>query len=341
MAKASANVRSTKSDESAAKTPSPKLTREWHKPPSDWIPIGRAVFRFGIADSDSSTAAETSGTSASLSSIEALKQWRSGDRVSIRELANNKAKPPSLGEITELLQDKTHARTVDIDQENGNFTFCFDLPGGGASAYRVTPWVLLAMPEAPLTVDPRIEAEALFNTEGLVRISDEEAAHQAQQNERVREAIGLVWRRYMLRAFDRAVSAGRVALYARMHTPVAPLRRLPADVWPILEVLDWQHGIARDPEGAIYYSIHAASTVPAASPKQKIIIADENAATKALAEELKLKPAMSFREASSWYKSFGFWTSERRFRGLVLPNARELAGLPRLGRPGRKKNLSY
>jgi hypothetical protein len=335
MAEASANNRSTQSDGSATETSSPKLTREWHKPPSDWIPLGRAVFRFGIGDPDSSTASETPSTSAPLFSIEAFEQFRRGDGASIREVANYEPKPPSLEGLTELLQDKTQASSVEIDQEAGRFRFGFLVPGGGASVSAL-PWD----PDVPVAIDPRIEAEALFNKEGLVRISDEVAAHAARQNKAVREAVGLVWRRYMLPAFDRAVSAGRVALYARMQSPVAPLKRLPADVWPILQVLDWHYGIARDPEGAIYYSIHADCTVPAASPKQKSILADEKAATKGLAEELKLEPTMSFSEAFSWCMSLGFRVSERRFRGVVWPNARELAGLPPRGKPGPKKKSS-
>jgi hypothetical protein len=333
MAKTLKYAHSTKSGQSAAKASSLPSDSESAAPTADWIPIGRAVFRFGIADSDSSTAAETPAIGASLFSIEAFKQSRSGDGASIREIANYKPKPPSLEELTEFLQDKTQARWVEIDQEAGRFGFGFVVPGGGATAQSAVPWD----PDVPVAIDPRIEAEALFNKVGLVRVGDEHAAHAVRQNKAVREAIGLVWRRYMLPAFDRAVSAGRVALYARVQSPAAPLKRLPADVWPILKVLDWQYGIARDLEGTIYYSIHAAGTLPAASPRQKSIIADEKAATRALAKQLELNPDMTWDEALSICKSLQFRISLRGFEHHVWPDAREKAGLPRKAPPGRKK----
>ena len=72
MAKDSVNVRSTKS--SAAKASSPKSKSEWLEPQGGWIPIGRAVFRFGIADLDSSTTSETPPGSADLFSRDAFEQ---------------------------------------------------------------------------------------------------------------------------------------------------------------------------------------------------------------------------------------------------------------------------
>jgi hypothetical protein len=332
MAKDSVNVRSTKS--SAAKTSSSKSSSEWREPEADWIPIGRAVFRFGIAKSDSSPTAETPSNGIAFFSREAFEQSRKREGGSSPNIANYDPEPPSLVELTKLLQEKTHAREVEIGQEGGHFWFSFDLTRGGSSTMGGAPWAILAK---PVTIDPRIEAEALFNKEGLVRISDEKAAEGARQFDAVRKATGLVWRQYMLPAFGRAVSVGGVALYARMQSPSAPLKRLPADIWPILDVLDWQYGIARDLEGAIYYSVHAVSTFPATSPKQRSTIADEKAATNALAQQLKLNPDMTRAEALLRCKSSNHRVSNRGVLNRIWPRARELAGLSAQAPPGRKE----
>jgi hypothetical protein len=60
----------------------------------------------------------------------------------------------------------------------------------------------------------------------------------------------------MLRAFDRAVSTGAAVLYARTQTVAADFERLPADVWALLDVVDWQDGVAFAPDGTAYWSIH-------------------------------------------------------------------------------------
>ena len=92
---------------------------------------------------------------------------------------------------------------------------------------------------------------------GLVRVGDEEAAIGLREHGAVRRATGLVWRQYMLREFDRAVAANEIALFARVGSAIAPFKALPSDVWPLLTILDWQNAIARDPEGLLFYSLHA------------------------------------------------------------------------------------
>ena len=325
----------TKSSQSAEKTSSAKSKQEWSEPLADWIPIGRAVFRFGIAEPESGATTETPAKGPGPFSRQAFEQSRDSERAS--SLANDEPKPPSLEELTQVLQRKTHARKVEIDQEGGTFRFSFDVPGGGAWVYGVTPWVLLAMPDTSLTVHPRIEAEALFNTEGLVRISDEEAAYQARQNKSAREATGLVWRRYMLSAFDRRVSAGDAIIYARVGSATEPLRRLPSDLWPQLDVMDWQHGNALDPAGALYFSLHAADA-PLASTKQQSIVKDEKKAIAALADELRGNNDLRKADAMSLLDSMNLRVSARRFQSHVWPNAREIAGLPSLAPPGRKSS---
>jgi hypothetical protein len=330
--KDSVNVPPIKS--SSAKASSRKSKSEWPEAQGGWIPIARAVFRFGIADIDASTTSETPPRAVGLFSPDAFESREGASGIN---LAKYETKPPSLGDLAQLLQEKTHAREVEIDQEDGRFIFGFDLPGGGASVYGVTPWVLLAMPEAPLAIDPRVEAEALFNKEGLVRISDEDAEYAAQQNRAVRDATSLVWRQYMLRAFDRSVAEGRVKLYARVQSPLAPFLQLPKDLWARLDVVEWQHGVARDSEGTVYYSLHADDSSQKTSAAQSNIVADESAATKALAAELKRNLGMSREQASSWCKANKYQISGRGFLNRVWPDARIKAGLPSRASAGRKR----
>jgi hypothetical protein len=54
------------------------------------------------------------------------------------------------------------------------------------------PWAIIEEPrETAASFDPRLNAEALFNTEGFVRIDDEEAVSHAEQLDAVRKATGL------------------------------------------------------------------------------------------------------------------------------------------------------
>lgn len=340
MANDSTDDDTTESRQPAAKTPLPKS--EWDEPEADWFPIGRAVFRFGIADPDSSATGETPPTGANLFSVEAFEQSRKRQGGSIPKIANYEPTPPSLEELTKVLQKNTHAREVEIDQEACCFRFSFDVPGGGTSVYGGTPWVLLAMPRTPLPIDPRFEAEALFNKEGLVlsRRSEEEIRQGARQIKAAHETTGLVWRQFMLPAFGSSVANGRVRIYARVGSATESLRRLPSDFWPRLDVLDWQHGVARDPEGTIYYSIHAAGRSRAVSANQKTIVADETALIKLLADELLADSEMTKDQAIAICKSRKFRVSARRFQSHVWPRARKLAGLSELAPRGRKKKSS-
>jgi hypothetical protein len=165
-------------------------------------------------------------------------------------------------------------------------------------------------------------------------MSDDEGARQAEQLKKIRGATGLVWRQFMLRAFDDAVSGKQVVLYARLQT-TAPFEQLPSDIWRVLEVVDWQNGVACDPEGALYYSIHAVSThrqMPAPS-----IVADETAAAKALASQLRSNPELTRAEASAWCDTAGFKLTDRGFQYRVWPRARANAGLESRAAPGRKR----
>jgi hypothetical protein len=209
--------------------------RQWPEPQADWLPLARAVFKFGVGDDQGANAPHK-------------KPLVEMTEAELAQLAESGARETSLGELTKMLEEKTGADEVEIHPDRGTFWFSF-----GAWSYGGPPWVLL---QESRDIDSRLEAELLF-TYGFVRRSDDEAARQAERVEIVRRATGLVWHQFMLRAFDRAVSRKQLILYARSHT-TAPFEQLPSDIWPVLEVVDWHKGIACDPGDNLFYSIHVA-----------------------------------------------------------------------------------
>lgn len=329
MGKDSSDVGST----SAATTVPPKAKSEWPEAQPGWIPIGRAVFRFGIVDPDAPTTNKTHPTGADLFSPEAFLE--SGGRQQVSSNIDYEPKLPSLEELTSLLRETTHARAVEIDQDRGHFWFRFAHPGGGASSWGGAPWVILAEPDQRVVIDPRIEVEALFNSDGIVRISDEEAARGARQSDAVHKATGLVWRQYMLRAFDRSVAQGRVKIYARVESALAAFQEIPRDLWPQLDVFDWQHGIALGPDGVHYRSLHAADA-HVVTPKQQSIARDEERAIAALAEQLRRNIHLRKSEAMDLLRSLELRISDNGFEKRIWPEARRSALLPARGAPGRK-----
>ncbi|MDA9529887.1 hypothetical protein [Bradyrhizobium sp. CCBAU 25338] len=173
------------------------------------------------------------------------------------------APPHTLEYLADLLREEANAFKAEIHRENGEFQFDFTPGGGGASSsWGGAPWTLLGLPK----IEPKPEADALFRKVGVVRVSDAEATEHARRLADVRHATRLVWRGLMLPAFDRAVAAGQVRLYARIPSPLDDFQGLPADLWPQLEVLDWEHGVAVDLDGTLYRSIHAVdSALPSAT----------------------------------------------------------------------------
>jgi hypothetical protein len=101
-----------------------------------------------------------------------------------------------------------------------------------------------------------------------------------------------------------------------------------------LTILDWQNGIARDPDGVLYYSLHG-------HPARSVISVarTESMAVEALASKLRADPDMRRADAAEWCKREGAVTA-RGFQNRVWPKARELAGLPPLGAAGRKRKSS-
>jgi hypothetical protein len=164
----------------------------------------------------------------------------------------------SLQELTTTLETNSGAQKVEIDRDNAIFSFHFWSENGKAAVLGGPPWAILQEPVLAETsnTDARLDAEALFNKEGLVKISDDEAENLTKRLDAVRKATGLVWNQFILRTFDRAVLSGSIVLHARPHRASARFKRLPADVWPVLQVLDWQNGVAVAPEGTAYWSIH-------------------------------------------------------------------------------------
>jgi hypothetical protein len=211
--------------------------KQWAQPEVDWLPLSQAVFTFGVAED---------GISGDLHD-------KPFDELTEAEIAETYATPFSVRKLTRMLEEKTGARKAEINPTSSTFSFSFDFDG----VISGPPWAIIEEPrETAASSDPRVNAEALFNTKGFVRIGDAEAVRHAEQLDAVRKATGLVWRQFMLRAFDRAVSTGAVVLFARIQAVSAPFERLPADVWPLLNVVDWQHGLAVAPDRTAYWSIH-------------------------------------------------------------------------------------
>jgi hypothetical protein len=286
-------------------------------PKADWLPLARAAFRFGVVENEGAKADSEDSLS------EALKTSAVDTPAAL-----------SLSQLAEILKERSGAIDTNIDPEQCTFTFQFY--ERRASAWGGPPWAILAEgSKTGTTSDPRSDAEALFNKEGFVIVSDEEAAKGAQEWDAVRKSTGLVWRQFMVREFDRGIAAKKIILWARIGSVLAPFEALLPDVWRVLTILDWQDGIARDPEGVLYYSIHAHRADAAVS-----IIADESAAVKALAEELRQNPNLRRAVAAGWCAKAGFKISKRGFQDRVWPRARTRAGLPELGLPGRKAKSS-
>jgi hypothetical protein len=58
------------------------------------------------------------------------------------------------------------------------------------------------------------------------------------------------------RPFNRAVSEGKVMVYARRASLSNPFELVGRDVWPVLTIVSWRSGRAIGPDGTKYWSIH-------------------------------------------------------------------------------------
>jgi hypothetical protein len=247
-----AKTRSSKLD----KTGGPGAAKqEWADPESDWLPLGKATFEFGIADDDGPADVRARPLESKFS----LAAFRKS--ISVHESPVNRLKDAiaeattgalSKEQLAKILQKESGAHKTEIDRDSGTFSFSFFHNG----VFGGRPWAILRVAAREVDIDPKIVAEALFNKEGIVRTSDEHAERNAKQDAAVRRATGLVWRQHMLVAFDRAVFDRTVLLFARPQNISANFNRLPADTWPLLKVVDWENGIAIAPDGTAYWSLH-------------------------------------------------------------------------------------
>jgi hypothetical protein len=268
-----------------AKTRSSKLDRtggpgaakqEWADPECDWLPVRKATFEFGIADDDEPSDVRERSLESRFSLAAFRKSIRVHDnspvnRLKDAELAEVTTGPLSRKQLANILERESGAQRTEIDRDSGTFSFSFFHNG----VFGGRPWAILRV-ATEVKIDPRIEAEALFNKEGIVRIRDEDAERNAKLWAAVHRATGLVWRQHILTAFDRAVSDRTVLLYGRPQNILANFKRLPADAWPLLDVKSWEAGLAVAPDGTAYWSIHAqpsAVRLPAApnAPLQPVI----------------------------------------------------------------------
>lgn len=67
----------------------------------------------------------------------------------------------------------------------------------------------------------------------------------------------------MLASFNRAASDGSILLFGRFEKIGSPFVQLAPDIWPHVEVQDWNHGFAKLSDDTEIWSIHAVmATVP-------------------------------------------------------------------------------
>jgi len=93
---------------------------------------------------------------------------------------------------------------------------------------------------------------------GFVAVRPERSQQLEAQFERAHQAASLVWNQYMRRSFDAAVAANKLRLEGRVGSATSEKVELPTDLWPLIEVQDWTHGLAVDPSGVVYWSIRVA-----------------------------------------------------------------------------------
>lgn len=220
------------------------MQQKLHSPLKEWVPLGRAVFIWAFRERENAAP-------------EAEKSFLDLTSDDIAELAN---RPLSKFEMEQLLKEKTGAIETQIDIENATFSFSFKL-SSGAMTTGGPPWSLLRTGDSlPEPTEGVVEFSELMNSDttkvGLTRIETPGPTFAKE----IRFATGVVWRQFMLHAFDRAVASGDLLLYARPRNDSEAFSVLPTDLWPRLEVIDWGKGDAIAASGTAYWSIHAQLT---------------------------------------------------------------------------------
>jgi hypothetical protein len=264
--------------------------KQWTEPQDNWIPLRQAVFVFGMTEDKEVAAMHgqpflglTTDDFASIATDpqEGLQKLNKKlkSEVNDAKIAERVNAPSSRRQLTEMLKDQSGADGAEIDANTSTFLFrSRSVSGSGASLLDVSPWEL-EHKKRDHCPEPQLDAQALFNKEGPVRIPDEEAALHEKQYQSARKAAGLVFRQFMVRSFDRAISTKSVVLYAQVGDLSGPFKRLPAHVWPLLKVADWANGVAVAPDGTAYWSIHvqrsSAETPPAEATDVRLPVASE------------------------------------------------------------------
>lgn len=218
--------------------------KSWAEAEVSWLPLAQAIFAFGISADDMKPALYD------MARYELTK-------VDSSKIDTTRALSPiafSIRQLTQMLQEKSGARKAEIDPIRSTFAFSFD----DTEILAGPPWAILDEPrETAQSPDAILAPGAVLNTDGIVSINDKgEVTRHKKRFQSVREATGLVWRQFIRRAFDHAVITEAVTLYARRGATSADFGRLPNDVWRLLEVADWQNGLAIAPDGTRYWSIH-------------------------------------------------------------------------------------
>jgi hypothetical protein len=148
----------------------------------------------------------------------------------------------------EILREKTGADRVEINTAGSEPTFDFAWSDG--CCFSGAPWAILAEPVVGAVLPGEMPT-------AMRAATAKEKAVWVARCQAVRAATSLVWNQFLVRGFDRAVSADAAVLYGRLRAVMADFVQVPADVWAMIEVADWQNGIAVAPDGTAYFSIHA------------------------------------------------------------------------------------
>jgi hypothetical protein len=202
------------------------------EPLSTWLPLGRAVFVFGMDSADGGD---------KLFSYEAFAKFGATPPAWLKERSG--AVKVKIG-LAGVLKEKSGADEVAIDPTTASFVFTF-----GKTVMGSSPWVILKPPKVVVVggglILPTVDTDPQFDA--------------------VRRATSMVWH-VMLSNFDCAVAAGAVVLYGQPGAVAAEFERIPVHVWRLLDVEDWQDGTAVARDGARYFSIYAEPSAVSAEP---------------------------------------------------------------------------
>jgi hypothetical protein len=211
-------------------------------PEIDWLPLRQAIF---------STIKAVTADAPQRSTLASAYGGTHGEVIEA-----------TLYDLEGLLLERSGASEATIDPLIGSFRFIYS-GDGGSVAYIGSPWTTLADPVDAPTESP-VPAGLVGDwrgKDGFVTVGEAHASRESHQWAAVRGATSLVWHQYIRRMFDRAVAAERIILQARIGHISARFERLPSDLWPLLEVVDWQNGVAIAADGVPYWSLHAESGV--------------------------------------------------------------------------------